>query len=534
MAGIQIVGSLETLKRVHRRNRDNLPVHIKGQAFFETHGIGRTVPSSNTGYYVNLKGERLAVEFLTVEEEDDWYCLTQDPTSGWWYTDHTQKVERRGSYLGWWNIDDPQHPDYVLAPEIPAAAEEVIAGGLHHIATLKGKQPLSPQTPILPSIEAAAASGSSIPVNIPPTSAVPHTMTTAHIGAAIAPAATSQTIQTTNGGLKGNPPKVFTGDRAKSDGFLLAFRLFKAANRNNEQMSIPYSRVTTALTYMEGETIEGWKESQLDKLNDKVTTQRVAETSKSLWNDFEKDFKDAFTNTNKKMDAYRLLKGLKYGDNLDIFLAEFKRLVGAAGIDINSHGVIELLKEGLKPGLTQAVINSKDFDPQVDWTFQQWIDEAQKQHGKWKLAQQYRQGNKNHQQALYQAFGIKKQPNCQGNRCTTSQGGDAMDVDAINTTLTDEQKTELMRNNACFYCTKPGHRANDCRKKKADRKRSSQGTTSRPDNRIRTTETGNTAPDMTKEDITKFLKENMDTLDDDTKLSIANSLLPSSFVEAQN
>src|SRR5260221_2066121 len=287
-------------------------------------------------------------------------------------------------------------------------------------------------------------------------------MSSAHIGTTIAPAATSQTTQTTNGGLKGNPPKVFTGDRTKSDGFLLAFRLFKAANRNNEQMSIPYSRVTTALTYMEGEIIEGWKESQLDKLNDKITTQRVAETNESLWNDFEKDFKDAFTNTNKKMDAYRLLRGLKHGDNLDIFLAEFKRLVSAAGIDIDSHGVIELLKEGLKPGLTQAVINSKDFDPLIDWTFQQWVDEAQKQHGKWKLAQQYRQGNRTRQQALYQAFGIKKQPNRQGNQRTTSQDGNAMDVDAINT-LTDEQKAELMKANACFYRSEERRVGKECR-----------------------------------------------------------------------
>src|SRR5712691_10222834 len=267
---------------------------------------------------------------------------------------------------------------------------------------------------------------------------------------------TSTTTQTqsSNGALKGNPPQVFTGDRTKSDGFLLAFRLFKAANRNNEQMSIPYSRVTTALTYMEGETVEGWKESQLDKLNDKITMHHVAETSETLWTDFEKEFKEAFTNTNKKMDAYRLLKGLKHGDNLDVFLAEFKRLVASAGIDIDSHGVIELLKEGLKPGLTQAVINSKDFDPLVDWTFQQWIDEAQKQHGKWKLAQQYRQGSKTCQQALYKAFGISGRPKQHGgsSRLTTSQGGNAMDVDATTThvILSEEEKTQRMQDNACF------------------------------------------------------------------------------------
>ena len=33
-----------------------------------------------------------------------------------------------------------------------------------------------------------------------------------------------------NGALKGNPPAVFNRDRTKSSGFLVAFKLFKAAN----------------------------------------------------------------------------------------------------------------------------------------------------------------------------------------------------------------------------------------------------------------------------------------------------------------
>ncbi len=116
-----------------------------------------------------------------------------------------------------------------------------------------------------------------------------------------------------------------------------------------------------------------------------------------------------------------------------------------------------------------------------------------------------------------------------------------MDVDAINT-LTEEEKAELIKANACFYCTKPGHQANDCRKRKADRQRSSQGTTSRPDNQVRTTETSNppdrkaasTAPDMMTKEIAAFLKENMGTLDEDTKLGLIDSLMPSDFIEARN
>src|SRR5712691_7810937 len=284
---------------------------------------------------------------------------------------------------------------------------------------------------------------------------------------------TSTTTQTqsSNGALKGNPPQIFTGDRTKSDGFFLAFRLFRAANRSNSQMSVPYARVTTALTYMEGDAIEGWKEDRLNKLDSAVTA-GTSEASETLWDDFEKSFKEAFTNTNKKMDAYQVLKGLKHGDNLDIFLAEFRRLVTATGIDIDSHGVIELLKEGLKPGLTQAIIHSKDFDPLVDWTFQQWADEAQKQHSKWNLAQQYKQGSQQRRQTLYRAFGTSGRPRQhRGNsHLTTSQGGDAMDVDATTThaILSEEEKTERRKNNECFYCANKGHRAKDCQKRQAD------------------------------------------------------------------
>ena len=109
-----------------------------------------------------------------------------------------------------------------------------------------------------------------------------------------------------------------------------------------------------------------------------------------------------------------------------------------------------------------------------------------------------------------------------------------MDVDAIQT-LTDEQKTQHMKDNACFYCHKIGHRANKCRKKLADQQGNSAGNPGRSNNaQIRTNESKSTAPDMTPSDISTFLKENMGTLDDDTKIAIANALMPSGFVEAQN
>jgi hypothetical protein len=92
-----------------------------------------------------------------------------------------------------------------------------------------------------------------------------------------------------NGSLKGNAPTPFNGDRAKSAGFLLTFNLFRAANRHNDAMANPFSRVTTALTYMTGDTMKAWKEDQLNVLMGRVNT-GILETDEQLWDLFEADF----------------------------------------------------------------------------------------------------------------------------------------------------------------------------------------------------------------------------------------------------
>jgi hypothetical protein len=92
-----------------------------------------------------------------------------------------------------------------------------------------------------------------------------------------------------NGSLKGNAPTPFDGNRAKSAGFLLAFNLFRAANQHNDAMANPFSRITTALTYITGDVMEAWKEDQLNVLMGRVNT-GILETNEQLWNLFKADF----------------------------------------------------------------------------------------------------------------------------------------------------------------------------------------------------------------------------------------------------
>ena len=80
-------------------------------------------------------------------------------------------------------------------------------------------------------------------------------------------AATGRTGQTvtvaaasTNGRLKGTSPPMFNGDRDKSHKFIVDFRIYRFANRNNDAMSNPATHATTALIYMGGLLVDPWKE----------------------------------------------------------------------------------------------------------------------------------------------------------------------------------------------------------------------------------------------------------------------------------
>ena len=300
-------------------------------------------------------------------------------------------------------------------------------------------------------------------------------------------------------------------------------------------MKNPYSRVTTALTYMTGDMMESWKEDQLRQLIDRVAG-GTPDTDKRHWQLFEAKFRTAFTNTNAAKDAQRELRSLKQGESLDEYITKFKQLARLGNLPFTEHGVIEQFKLGLKGGLLDAIIRTDHYDPQVAWTLDRWIEEAHKQHGKWKELRSYRPDAR---ARLYQAFGVRgnrNNNNTGGGRRTTSQGGDAMDVDAIevNTTNTprrygqthsEEKKQELMKNNQCFYCEIRGHCARDCRKKQAARANQNQGGTSAKTS---------TVTQMTPTELTKFLQENMGNLDEDAKISVIESLMPSSFVQGSN
>jgi len=87
-----------------------------------------------------------------------------------------------------------------------------------------------------------------------------------------------------------------------------------------------------------------------------------------------------------------------------------------------------------------------------------------------------------------------------------------------------------MKENKCFYYEIKGHHAWVCCKKLADCAKSSKNTSNRANPTVQNQE----PIDMTPNNISSFLKENIDLLDEDTKLSIIESLMLKDFPQAQN
>ena len=96
--------------------------------------------------------------------------------------------------------------------------------------------------------------------------------------------------------------------------------------------------------------------------------------------------------------------------------------------------------------------------------------------------------------------------------------------------LSPEEKDKLMKANVCFYCTKPGHHARECRKKARDQGNQSNNTS----NNQLCTQVKVVAPITNPDNIVSLLKDNLDIIHEETKMSIIEKLLPQDFPQALN
>jgi len=110
--------------------------------------------------------------------------------------------------------------------------------------------------------------------------------------------------------LSGVPPPIFNGDRDKSELFLDKFMSYEIVNSDAKQFTTPFLKVALCLSYMNGPKIDSWACHQRLWLKAQKDA-GVSMMDRSLWDDFEADFRRAYADQDAKLTAYQKLNELR-------------------------------------------------------------------------------------------------------------------------------------------------------------------------------------------------------------------------------
>ena len=256
------------------------------------------------------------------------------------------------------------------------------------------------------------------------------------------------------GGMRGNPPTVFTGDHSKSDEFLEDFKVYRMANQGNQTMRVPLERVALILTYIKGKNVQDWRTRMVNKIEQLTrgapNRPAIPLEDEILWTLFERDFRNAFTDSQKQLTAHqKFLKVKMQGNALDEFIAEFEHLRSEAGWSSNDIGTITQFQCSLNTGLLKAIVQHVHPRPR---TLCDWFDAVREQHNIW-----------NELKAAIEDAKSTGSPTPLRRNTTYTRPSNAMDVDAVCVNaLAAEEKEKLAKEGRCFRCKKQGHISRKC------------------------------------------------------------------------
>ncbi|KAH8989831.1 hypothetical protein EDB92DRAFT_1947048 [Lactarius akahatsu] len=414
------------------------------------------------GYRCVLGQKVYLVEFIN----DAWYLVERhfDTELGQHIhcTRSSLAVERENPLgLGWWLPDDEANPERLPTPIAPVPVEE------EPLEYIEDDVVLNPQ-PTDPVEELTEAFRRLTPIHTKPPSPtfIP-----------VAPQSIPMAAAPLTGALKGTPPTLFAGNRSESEQFLREFRLHCKLNKDHAIMKKPYSHVIYALGLIRGPTVNNWIDLEEQKLDGLTTCHPnpVADTDEQLWTQFETSFKNAWTDTLSKQNAYQKLTTLQMkGDDVNAYIAQFEYLANTAGWHRDASGTVEFFCRGLTESLLRACI----LRTTLAETMTEWQDAA---HAEAQRARTLA--------SCLLARGIKTSRRSDPTLLTTnvtipppvsaSQDVVPMEIDALSTmarrqyrsNLSDAAYAQCQREGKCFNCLQTGHMAKECPKMRSSSQR---------------------------------------------------------------
>ena len=254
------------------RLTNDLPDHVKGTAQWIQQSRSRPPCYTVTNPDTNL---RSGVEFIN----NEWYYL--QVFQGRLCTRNALLVARDNNLgLGYWNLTDPQHPDYQPISRSASRASFRFTPGSYasdssSSGTASAHTPESVHNPNSPAVTVPAISldAATLALGFDPQNTNPDVDMSVNT-------TTVATVGNPPNGLKGIAPAIFNGNRDRADNFLNEFRRYRLLNRGNDSISIPFYRVLTALSYIRGPIVEDWVNAQDDGLKNESIQEKQVTSSK--------------------------------------------------------------------------------------------------------------------------------------------------------------------------------------------------------------------------------------------------------------
>ena len=173
-------------------------------------------------------------------------------------------------------------------------------------------------------------------------------------------------IQGDDESLQGKEPFVFDGNRQKTDRFLHELHLYQFVNATHPIMTNPWQKVAHALTYVNGPNIYEWKRSAENWI---LSIPAPSAPNRTIYDDFEEEFIESWTDTNEPHWAAAALDSLRMKDeNVDEYITIFAELARKALYHEDDPAVLEKFKSGLPLNLLEPCMHHDDPRSWEAWT----------------------------------------------------------------------------------------------------------------------------------------------------------------------
>ena len=202
-------------------------------------------------------------------------------------------------------------------------------------------------------------------------------------------------------------------------------------------MKVPLERVALILTYIKGKNVQDWRTWMINEIKHLTcgapNCLAIPPEDEVLWTIFKRDFRNAFTDSQKQLTTHqKFLKVKMQGNALDKFIAEFEHLHSEAGWTSNNIRTIMQFWCGLNTGLLKAIVQHIRPCPRM---LHEWFDATCEQHDIW-----------NKLKAAIEDTKSTSPPTLLQHNTTYTRPSNVMDVDAVCVdALTVKEKERLTK-----------------------------------------------------------------------------------------